>query len=168
VELIVVIAIITLLMALLAVFIVGVITRAQNAKAKAIVDGLDKACQTYRLQYNVYPANDRGDSRCLHYYLGGPQKISKGLRDDGTSIIVNGPPILQFPTDWLQLAQGQNPDPKQPVPVIDPWGNAIKYKVPGQFNKTGVDIWSMGANGQDDLVAAGQDTDDISNWNKEY
>ena len=94
--------------------------------------------------------------------------VAKGLRDDGTSIIVNGPPILQFPTDWLQLAQGQNPDPKQPVPVIDPWGNAIKYKVPGQFNKTGVDIWSMGANGQDDLVAAGQDTDDISNWNKEY
>jgi prepilin-type N-terminal cleavage/methylation domain-containing protein len=168
IELIVVIAIITLLMALLAVFIVGVLDRAANAKAKAIVDGLDKACQTYKLEYNVYPANDRGDSRCLHYYLGGPRKISKGMQDDGTSILVNGPPILLFPTDWLQLAKGQNPDPKQPVPIIDPWGSLIRYKVPGFYNKKGVDIWSPGKNMQDDLVDAGGETDDICNWIKEY
>lgn len=168
VELIVVIAIITLLMALLAVFIVGVLDRAANAKAKAIVDGLDKACQTYKLEYNIYPPNDKGDSRCLHYYLGGTRQVSKGRLDDGTSILVSAPPILVFPTDWLQLTQGQTPNPKQPVPVIDPWGSLVRYKVPGFYNKTGVDIWSPGKNMQDDLVDAGGETDDICNWIKEY
>lgn len=168
VELIVVIAIITILMALLAVFIVGVMERAQNAKAKAIVDGLDKACQTYRMDYNVYPPNDKGDSRNLHFYLGRDRKISKAKRDDGSSILVSAPPILQFPQDWLKLSKGQVPDATQPVPVIDPWDGLIRYQLPGTYNKKGVDIWSGGKNGQDDKVDAAGETDDICNWIKEY
>ena len=168
VELIVVIAIITLLISLLAVFIVGTVQKAQNAKAKAIVEALDKACQTYKLEYNIYPPNDKGDSRCFHYYLGRDRMVSKGRSDDGTSILVSAPPILSIPIDWLQLAKGQNPDPKNPVPIIDPWDNLIRYKIPGNYNKKGVDIWSAGRNGQDDLVDPGGETDDICNWIKEY
>jgi prepilin-type N-terminal cleavage/methylation domain-containing protein len=174
VELIVVIAIITILMALLAVFVVGVLDRAANAKAKAIVDGLDKACQTYRLENNVYPPNDKGgDSRCLHYYLGRTRLISKGRMDDGNSIVVKAPPIIEFPQDWLKLAKGQVPDATQPVPIVDPWDNLIRYvPFPGKFNKKGVDIWSPGKNGVDDLAndladGSGQ-SDDICNWVKEY
>lgn len=168
VELIVVIAIITLLMALLSVFIVGVLDRAANAKAKAIVEGLDKACQTYKLEYNVYPPDNKGDSRNLHFYLGGDRMVSKGRSDDGNSILVKAPPILSFPTDWLKLTKGQMPDPKQPVPIVDPWDALVRYKVPGNYNKKGVDIWSPGKNGQDDLVDPGGETDDICNWIKEY
>jgi prepilin-type N-terminal cleavage/methylation domain-containing protein len=173
VELIVVIAIITILMALLAVFVVGVLDRAANAKAKAIVEGLDKACQTYRLENNVYPPNDKGgDSRNLHYYLGRNRLVSKGRMDNGMSILVKAPPIIEFPQDWLKLAKGQVPDATQPVPVIDPWDNLIRYQLPGKFNKKGVDIWSPGKNGVDDLSndladGSGQ-SDDICNWVKEY
>lgn len=172
VELIVVIAIITILMALLAVFVVGVLDRAANAKAKAIVDGLDKGCQTYRMEYNVYPPNNKGDSRCLHFYLGRPRIVSKGRVDDGSIIAVNAPPIIEFPQDWLQLNKGQIPDATQPVPIVDPWNNLVRYLVPGKFNKMGVDIWSPGKNGVDDLAndlvdGSGQ-SDDICNWVKEY
>ncbi len=168
VELIVVIAIITILMSLLAVFIVGVMERAQNAKAKAIVDGLDKACQTYRMEYNVYPPNDKGDSRNLHYYLGRDRKVSKAKREDGTSIMVNAPPIIMFPQDWLKLSKGQTADATQPVPIVDPWDSPVRYLLPGKYNQKGVDIWSPGKNGKDDLVDAGGETDDICNWIKEY
>jgi prepilin-type N-terminal cleavage/methylation domain-containing protein len=168
IELIVVIAIITILMALLAVFIVGVKDRAANAKAKAIVDGLDKACQTYRLEYNIYPPNNKGDSRCLHFYLGQERMVSKGLVEGGPSLMVRTPPIIEFPTDWLKLVK-MPPDPKNdPVPIIDPWENLVRYLVPGNYNKKGVDIWSPGKNGLDDLVGPGEDTDDLANWIKEY
>lgn len=168
VELIVVIAIITLLIALLSVFIVGVRQRAQNAKALAVVMALDKGCQTYKLEYNVYPPDDKGDSRNLHFYLAKDRMVSKGRSDDGSSILVSAPPILSIPIDWLKLAQGQMPDPKQPVPIIDPWDNLIRYKVPGNYNKRGVDIWSPGMNCQDDLVDPGGETDDLCNWIKEF
>lgn len=168
VELIVVIAIITILMALLVVFIVGVMERAANANCKAIVDGLDKACQIYRQENNVYPPNDKGDSRCLHYYLGRERNVSKGKTDSGPSLVVKAPPLIQFPQDWLKLTKGQVANADQPSPVIDPWDNLIRYLVPGKYNKRGVDIWSPGKNGQDDLVDAGGETDDIANWIKEY
>jgi len=168
IELIVVIAIITILMALLAVFIVGVMERAANANCKAIVDGLDKACTVYRQEYNVFPPNDKGDSRCLHYYLGRERLVPRGKTDSGPTLMVKSPPLIQFPQDWLKLGKGQIPNPDQPSPIMDPWDGMIRYKLPGKYNPRGVDIWSPGKNGQDDLVAAGGDTDDIANWIKEY
>lgn len=168
IELLVVIAIITMLMAFLAVFVVGVIERAKIANTKAIVDALDKGCGTYRQAYNVYPPNNKGDSRCLHFYLGRDRMVSMGRQDTGAGIMVKKPAIIDFPQDWLQLTKGQIPNPDQPVPIIDTWDNVIQYRLPGQFNKSGVDIWSKGKNGQDDLTAAGGDTDDVCNWIKEY
>lgn len=168
IELIVVIAIITILMALLAVFIVGVMDRAANANCKAIVDGLDKACKIYRQEYNVYPPNNKGDSRCLHFYLGRERLVSRGKTDSGPTLTVKAPPLIEFPQDWLKLAKGQVPNATQPSPIVDPWDGIIRYKLPGKYQPSGVDIWSPGKNGQDDLVDAGGETDDIANWIKEY
>jgi general secretion pathway protein G len=168
VELLVVILIVTLLMALLAVWIVGVQQRAASANCKAEIQALDEGCKSYKVDNNVYPPNDKGDSRNLHYYLGRPRTVIMGRTDSGPQLTAKKPPYIDFPAGWLKLASGQLPDATQPVPVIDPWDNLVRYKLPGQYLNPAPDIWSPGPNGIDDLVAAGGTTDDICNWIKEY
>jgi general secretion pathway protein G len=43
----------------------------------------------------------------------------------------------------------------------DPWGNPYLYRSPGQYNTKGVDIASMGPNGQEG------GNDDITNWTQQ-
>jgi|ERR1043166_5388143 hypothetical protein len=139
-------------------------------KTIALIQALDTACKAYRINFGVYPPNDMCDSRCLHYYLGRPRIMLPAQRDDagpfGTT--VKYPPLIDFPAEWLQLQKGQIPDPNQPVPIVDAWGNPIKYVNPGRFNPLGVDIWSPGQNGKDEPVPKGSDSDDIANWQREY
>jgi prepilin-type N-terminal cleavage/methylation domain-containing protein len=168
VELIVVIAIITLLMALLAVWIVGVQQRASNANCKAMIQALDEGCKAYKVENNKYPPNDKGDSRNLHYYLGMKRVVVMGRADSGPQITAKKPPLIDFPAGWLKLAKGQIPDPTQPVPVVDPWDNLVRYTRPGKYSAPAPDIWSPGPNSKDDPVPPGGDTDDICNWLKEY
>ena len=40
--------------------------------------------------------------------------------------------------------------------------------MPGTYNRKGVDIWSPGKDGKDQLVDTVQDYDDVTNWAKEY
>jgi prepilin-type N-terminal cleavage/methylation domain-containing protein len=167
VELIVVITIITLLVALLAVLIIGVIDRAKYSKTAGIVMALDKGCQNYKVDFGVFPPANKGDSRALHFYLGRERYIEAQQVEIGPPIKVKKPPIIEFQMDWLRSGTGPaNPD--QPVPIIDPWENDLRYKNPGFYLKNGVDIWSPGKNGQDDLVDVGVESDDVSNWNKDY
>jgi len=56
-------------------------------------------------------------------------------------------------TDW------KGPYLKRAVPN-DPWGNAYVYRIPGQHNTEGYDLYSAGPNGQEG------DTDDVTNWTK--
>lgn len=42
--------------------------------------------------------------------------------------------------------------------LTDPWGNAYRYRSPGQHNPDGYDLWSIGPDGQDAT------DDDIGNW----
>jgi len=167
IELIVVIAILAILASLLAVFVVGMIDQAKIKSTRAFLSAVDTACQVYRMENNSYPPDDRGDSRCLHYYLGRERMVTQGRPESGPVQTVKAPPHLVFPKDWLSLAPGQVPDANQPVPLVDPWGSLIRYKVPGTYNSRGVDLWSPGKNLQDDPVPPGGVTDDVSNWLKE-
>jgi len=40
----------------------------------------------------------------------------------------------------------------------DPWGNQYRYECPGSHNENSYDIWSVGADGEDDTE------DDIGSW----
>jgi len=167
IEMIVVIAIISILASLLAVFVVGAIDKARIHSTRAFLQGVDGACQSYKQETGAYPPDDRGDSRCLHYYLGGERLVRKGIAELGPAPTVRVAPFFQFPQEWLDLAKGQLPDPTQPVPLIDPWGSLIRYKVPGLYNPRSIDLWSFGKNLQDDRVPSGGVTDDVCNWIKE-
>ena len=126
-----------------------------HSRVKAIVDALDKGCQTYRMEYGVYPPGRPDfDSRALYQYLGSPLVVKKG---DGPGI--QRPPIINFPADWLRGSSGS-------VSVVDSWDRPIRYRNPGIFNKKGIDIWSAGRNGKDE--PENPESDDVNNWVKEY
>jgi prepilin-type N-terminal cleavage/methylation domain-containing protein len=162
VEMVIVIAIILILAALMIGVINTVMTNAQNQKTAALIKMLDDGCRTYKQEYNIYPPNDKGDSRCLHYYLG-RERVK--LLDKDTNIKTTRPPIIEFKADMLEEAKGV-PDPKNPSPVVDVWGRKIQYKTPGKYNQKHVDIWSSGKNGNDELDPAAKDFDDVVNWAK--
>ena len=132
-----------------------------------IIQTLDEGCKAYKAEYGSFPSNDRGDSRCLHFYLGSP-RLMKPPNDSAPGPTVKMPPFVDFPVDWLQLPAGLIPDPSKPSPIIDSWGNPIKYANPGRINPKGVDIWSSGPNGKDELDPKHPDFDDITNWQRDY
>lgn len=169
VEILVVITIITLLVSLLVVLISNVIDKARYAKTAAIVKLLDEACKTYHLDFGQYPPNDLQDSRSLHHHLGMPRKLQVQKTEMGSGVVSTKPPIVEFQRDMLGDAKSGVPDPRtNPVPIVDGFDNPIRYKVPGKYNKKGVDIWSPGKDGKDQLDPNLPDYDDVTNWSKEF
>ncbi|HLY74249.1 MAG TPA: prepilin-type N-terminal cleavage/methylation domain-containing protein [Planctomycetota bacterium] len=169
VELLVVITIITLLVSLLVVLIANVIDKARYTKTAAIIKLLDDGCKTYHLDFSQYPPNDKGDSRSLHHHLGIPRKITIQKNDVGGNLVTTKPPIIEFQRDMLGDTKAGAPDPRtNPVPIVDGFDNPVRYKVPGKYNKKGVDIWSPGKDGKDQLEESVPGYDDVTNWSKEF
>jgi general secretion pathway protein G len=162
VELIIVIAIILILASMLVVAIVLVTNKAMYAKTEAVVKLLDDGCRMYKIEYGVFPANDKGDSRCLHFYLGRERTV---MLDAGAQMKTTKPPIVDFKIDQLSPTAGP-PDPKNPVAPVDAWDVPIRYANPGMMIKNGVDIWSAGKNGRDEKDPLHPDFDDVCNWVK--
>lgn len=169
VEILVVITIITLLVSLLVVLIANIVDKARYAKTAATVKLLDEGCKTYRLDFGQYPPNTRSSSADLHHHLGIQRKLTTQRDSMGNGLISTKPPIIEFQSDMLQEAKGSVPDPlRNPVPIVDAFDNVIRYKVPGKYNPKGVDIWSPGKDGKDQLDPKASDYDDVTNWDKEY
>lgn len=162
VEMIIVIAVILILVSLMVGLIVVITDKAYYTKTEAVIKMLDDGCKNYKAEFNVYPPNDKGDSRCLHHYLG---KERVKLLDRDSGIKTKKPPIIEFKADMLDAGKVV-PDPSNPVPVIDAWGQKVQYKSPGQWNKKHVDLWSSGKNGADELDPSHKDFDDVVNWMK--
>lgn len=169
VEIIVVITIITILVSMLVVMIVYMIDRARYAKTASTVKMLDAACKSYRLDYGVFPPNDKGDSRCLHYYLGTERMLVTQHSTVGGDIQSRKPPVVEFTPDILKDGGGTSPNAKNnPVPIVDAFDNLLRYASPGTFNSRGVDIWSPGKDGVDQKNPTAPDFDDVTNWGKEF
>lgn len=66
--------------------------------------------------------------------------------------------LVDKPSDDDIAKKWTGPYIKDKSGLKDPWDNDYQYQAPGQHNETGVDLWSMGADGRD-----GTD-DDIANW----
>lgn len=169
IEMLVVIAIILLLISLLMIMVKGVIDRARYAKTTTLVNTISAGCDGYKLDFGIFPRDDKGDSRCLHFYLGRVRKLEAQKTDTGTSPKITRPPYINFTMDMLQSNSTGPADPDQPLPIIDAWGNPLRYKVAPQavWNKIGVDIWSLGSNGEEELDPAHPKFDDVTNWYKE-
>ena len=118
IELLVVIIVIGLLAGLVAPQIVGRVSDARVTTAKAQLELLNIALESYRLDNGRVPTTDQGLA---------------ALRDRPA----RGP----APLSW------QGPYLKKPVP-LDPWGSAYVYRSPGTRNANGYDLLSLGRDGK--------------------
>ena len=114
IELIVVIIVIGLLAGLVGPQILRHVSDASVTTAKAQLELLDVALESYRLDNGRFPTTDQG--------LG-------ALRDRPT----RGPAA----PNW------RGPYVKKSIP-LDPWGNAYVYRSPGTRNPSGYDLSSLG------------------------
>jgi prepilin-type N-terminal cleavage/methylation domain-containing protein len=162
VELLVVIVIIAILASLLVVLIKGMIDKSRNTATKALIDILNKGCESYKIDEGLYPpSSPYSGSQNLHFYLGGSRLyIAQYGATAADNITAQRPPLVEFKREWLDPSASST-FPNPPTYVYDRWEKQVQYQVPGVNNPKSVDIWSKGKNDTD----AG---DDLANWIRDY
>jgi general secretion pathway protein G len=118
IEILVVITVIGLLAALVGPRILGRVSEAKSATAKAQLEMLSLALDNYRLDNGSYPTTEQG--------LAALQE--KPSRDPA-------------PLNW------RGPYLKRNIPA-DPWGKPYLYRSPGEHDPGGNDLSSLGKDGQ--------------------
>ena len=118
IEILVVITVIGLLAALVGPRILGRVSEAKSATAKAQLELLSVALDNYRLDNGSYPTTEQG--------LAALQE--KPTRDPA-------------PLNW------RGPYLKRTIPA-DPWGRPYIYRSPGEHGPGGNDLSSLGKDGQ--------------------
>lgn len=118
IELVVVLIVIGLLAGLVAPQILGRVGEARTTAARAQVELLGVALENYRLDNGVYPSTAQG-LEALRVRPGGSPE----------------------PRNW------RGPYIRKPVPK-DPWGAAYMYRSPGEKDRSGFDLTSLGRDGK--------------------
>lgn len=128
IEIMAVVVIMGMLMATLAVGINSQLNNARLKNTQAQILRIEQALEYYQLDNARYPTSDQG-----------------------LDALINKPTSPPEP-------RGYNPAGYiKPDALKDPWGMEFQYRVPGEHNPHGVDIWSYGPDGQ-------EGGDDIVNW----
>ena len=118
IEILVVIAVISLLAALVAPNVFRHVGTAKDATAKSQIEMLGAALDAYRLDNGRYPTTEQG-----------------------LDALMTEPTSDPRPNNW------KGPYLRKAVPK-DPWGNAYSYLCPGDNSPQGYDLLSYGADGQ--------------------
>lgn len=71
-------------------------------------------------------------------------------QEQGLEALVTRPTAPPAPRRWTAQAK--------PESIMDPWGRKLAYRNPGKHNVGSYDVYSLGADGQDNTE------DDIGNW----
>lgn len=118
IEILVVIAVISLLAALVAPNVFRHVGTAKDASAKTQIEMLGAALDAYRLDNGRYPTTAQG-----------------------LEALWEEPTAEPRPSNW------RGPYLRKEVPA-DPWGNPYLYVSPGEDHRTGYDLVSYGADGE--------------------
>ena len=118
IEILVVITVIGLLAALVGPRILGRVSEAKSATAKAQLEMLGVALDNYRLDNGSYPTTEQGLTALQE----------KPTRDPA-------------PLNW------RGPYLKRAIPA-DPWGRPYVYRSPGEHDPAGNDLSTLGKDGQ--------------------
>ncbi|HEX2723299.1 MAG TPA: type II secretion system major pseudopilin GspG [Gemmatimonadaceae bacterium] len=118
IELIVVLIVIGLLAGLVAPQILGRVGEARVTTARAQVELLGVALENYRLDNGIYPTTAQGLEALRSRPSGSPEA-----------------------RNW------RGPYIRKPVPM-DPWGRAYIYRSPGEKERNGFDLMSLGRDGK--------------------
>jgi general secretion pathway protein G len=117
IEILVVIAVISVLAALVAPNVFRHVGSAKDAAARSQIEMLGAALDAYRLDNGRYPATAQG-----------------------LDALWQEPTAEPRPTNW------RGPYLRKAAP-LDPWGNPYVYASPGEFSPHGYDLLSLGADG---------------------
>lgn len=174
VELLTVITIIVILAGLTVGTMGWVQAKAAGDKALAQMALLENALEQYHADTGVYPewkdeSERDADGLILYYVLFGDGVGADGIKDTADDGAIDGIPDegatvylseLDPNMNSMQLLEG--PKGKVPTKIVDPFGNAWKYKGGKRFKNSmknpDFDLYSDGRDGK-----AGTD-DDINNW----
>ncbi len=131
IELIVVIAVIAILAGLVGPMVFANVGDAKIQAARTQIELFGLALDAYRLDNDYYPATEQG---------------LEGLR--------TRPTAEPAPRRW------RGPYLRKEIP-LDPWGRPFVYRAPGEVNREGYDLLSLGRDGR----AGGDGEDaDITSW----
>ena len=119
IEILVVIAVISLLAALVAPNVFRHVGTAKDAAARSQIEMLGAALDAYRLDNGRYPTTEQGLDALWQEPVANPR-----------------------PNNW------KGPYLRKAAP-LDPWNNAYVYVSPGVVNPNGYDLVSYGADGQE-------------------
>jgi len=117
IELMVVIAVISILAALVGPNVFRNVGTARDAAARSQIELLGAALDSYRLDNGRYPTSAQG-----------------------LETLRTAPTIQPLPNNW------QGPYLRKEVP-LDPWRNPYVFLSPGEVNPKGYDLLSLGADG---------------------
>jgi general secretion pathway protein G len=126
-ELVVVIIVLGLLAGLVAPQIIGRLSDAKSTTARTQIELFSVALDSYRLDNGSYPTTEQGLA---------------ALRERPTR--------APAPANW------RGPYLRKDVP-LDPWGRAYVYRSPGERNRAGFDLESLGRDGK--AGGEGEDAD---------
>lgn len=118
VEIMVVVIVLGLLAGLVAPQIMGRVSEAKSATAKAQVELIATALDSYRLDNGSYPTTQQGLDA-----------------------------LRRPPEGGTRAANWRGPYLRKEVP-LDPWDRAYVYRSPGEHDTWGYDLSSLGADGQ--------------------
>jgi general secretion pathway protein G len=134
-EILVVVMIIGLLTTILATNLIGRSVDAQIQLTGTQIRQIEQALEMYRLDSGRYPTADQGLSALVREPSSDPR------------------PRRYPPGGYVK-----------PDMLTDPWDNPYQYRVPGEHNPHGFDLFSFGPDGTEG--GEGQDSD-ITNWSSE-
>jgi general secretion pathway protein G len=131
IELLVVIIVLGLLAALVGPRIIGRVSEAKTATARTQIELLGLALDNYRLDSGAYPTTEQG-----------------------LEALQQKPTREPIPANW------KGPYLRKALPP-DPWGRPYIYQAPGEHNRAGYDLATLGRDGQ----PGGVDEDaDLVSW----
>jgi general secretion pathway protein G len=128
IEMIVVIVIIAVLAGLVGPRMFSNVGKAKINAAKAQIELLGLALDSYRLDNDIYPTTEQG-----------------------VEALVREPEIAPFPKNW------DGPYLKKLEVPLDPWDNPYIYICPGEVNQGGYDLYTLGRDGKEGGVDEDQD-----------
>jgi len=139
-----------------------------EAATKANMVKVDVILENFKKKYGFYPQQSTAGNMNLAPslkdisgggYLSSVDDLLTPLIDDYTSQKNSG---LFSTSSSDEDGDSSSDDTISAVNFTDGYGANFQYKCPGDNNKLGYDLWSMGADGKDST--ADEKLDDITNW----
>lgn len=182
IEILVVIAMITILAGFLLVGLQSVKSKQANAKARVQIQLLCKAIEDYKLDNGAYPnvtsGNGTNDLYKALFYTGYTNSQSSGSGNQTIYCADLNP--LQKKQGWIKDTGASATSFNANAIIIDPWSNEYIYRTATTTSATGAttqnfswnpdfDIWSKGKDGQTNATSpvrlnAAVNNDDIGNF----